>query len=93
MEHLVRVQNECDRKIFVWLRERVGEVALLAAIGDCEGPRKPYLSQLCRRLGVRPPWTVRVSATRDVAHREVGDHHLAAIRQILGQTHVRSVRP
>jgi hypothetical protein len=85
MEHLVRVQNESDRKILAWLRERVGETALLAVVGDVEGQGKPYLSQVCRRLGVRPPWTVRVSTTRDTAHREVGEQHLAAIRQILRQ--------
>jgi hypothetical protein len=38
MEHLVRVQNERDRRALAWLRAR-----------------KPYLSAVCRTLGVTAP--------------------------------------
>jgi hypothetical protein len=85
MEHLVRVQNESDRQTLAWLRERVGDAALAAAAQACAGPGKPYVSQLCRRLGVRPPWPVRAAVSRDAAHVAVGERHLAAIRQILAR--------
>jgi hypothetical protein len=37
MEHMVRVQNEADRQILTWLRERVGEVALARTVRDGAG--------------------------------------------------------
>jgi hypothetical protein len=92
MEHMVRVQNESDRKILAWLRERMGAAALAQAIDGCDGPGKPYLSQVCRRLGMRPPWTVSVSTARESAHMKVGDLHLTVIRQTLGQLRKQSVR-
>ncbi|MDR6495226.1 hypothetical protein J2797_005142 [Paraburkholderia terricola] len=88
MEHLVRVQNESDRRTLAWLREQVGDVALAAAAHACIGagrPGKPYVSALCRRLGRRPPWPVRAAVTRTPAHVEVGERHLAAIRAILAR--------
>lgn len=88
MEHMVRVQNESDRQILAWLLGRVGEAAIATAVRDCTGPGKPYLSQVCRRLGVRPPWTVRnarlLGASHEV-HEAIGEQHLAAIRQILAR--------
>jgi hypothetical protein len=88
MEHLVRVQNESDRQILAWLLGRVGEAAVATAVCDCAGRGKPYLSQVCRRLGVRPPWTVRSARLRGAArevHEAIGEQHLAAIRQILAR--------
>jgi hypothetical protein len=32
MEHLVRVQNERDRRTLAWLRERVGDASIAAAV-------------------------------------------------------------
>ncbi|CAG9180428.1 hypothetical protein [Cupriavidus pampae] len=85
MEQLIRVQNEYDRQVLGWLRVRVGDAALQSAARKAatEG-EKPYLSTVCRTLGLRPP-TRR--AFRDEAarmHRAVGERHLARIRQILG---------
>lgn len=85
MEHLVRVRNESDRKLLSWLRERVGEAALAEAVSYFAGPEKPYLSQLCRQLGVRPPWTIRACGPSDSTRLEVGEQHLTAIRQILSR--------
>ncbi|CAE6826692.1 hypothetical protein R69888_06373 [Paraburkholderia haematera] len=88
MEHLVRVQNESDRQILAWLLGRVGEAAVAAAARDCAGRGKPYLSQVCRRLGILPPWTIRSARLRDAAreaHEAIGEQHLAEIRQILAR--------
>jgi hypothetical protein len=48
MEHLVRVQNERDRRTLAWLRAHVGDAAIEAAAQRYAGPAKPYLSTVCR---------------------------------------------
>ena len=93
MELLVRVQNEADRQTLAWLRQRVGDAALSAAAQACGGSGKPWLSVVCRRLGVTPPIAVRS------AHRvpgasgrgEVAERHLAAMRAILARPPMRRV--
>ena len=35
MEQWVRVQNEHDRQVLAWLRERVGDAAVTAAAQAC----------------------------------------------------------
>ncbi|MFL9965983.1 hypothetical protein PQR02_34195 [Paraburkholderia sediminicola] len=79
MEHLVRVQNERDRRTLAWLREHVGDAAIVAAARRC-GPSKPYLSLVCRTLGVSAP---RFSAQRRPTPSATAEQSLAAIRQIL----------
>jgi hypothetical protein len=79
MEHLVRVQNERDRRTLAWLREHVGDAAIMAAARRC-GPSKPYLSMVCRTLGVTAP---RFSAQCRHTPSATGEQSLAAIRQIL----------
>lgn len=86
MEHLVRVQNERDRRTLAWLRERVGDPAIVAAVERC-GPSKPYLSAVCRTLGVAAP---PFSATRRLAPSATAEQSLATIRQILA---ARTGRP
>ncbi|RKE23755.1 hypothetical protein B0G76_8436 [Paraburkholderia sp. BL23I1N1] len=96
MEHRVRVRNESDRRTLAWLRERTSDAALATTAQACMTPGqlgKAYVSQLCRRLGLRPPWQVREAATGAAAHSEVGDRHLAAIRQILARPQVETRRP
>jgi hypothetical protein len=83
MEHMLRVVNEADRQTLTWLRARFSEASLVAAAQACASGGKPYLSRVCRKLGVRPPWlahTTRQGAERNV---DVGDRHLSAIRHIL----------
>jgi hypothetical protein len=80
MEQWVRVQNERDRQVLVWLRARVGEAAIVAAAQACaRGDAKPYLSTLCRHL--------ELSVPRFAAHGAstggVGERHLAAMYEIL----------
>jgi hypothetical protein len=79
MEHLVRVQNERDRRTLAWLPEYVGDAAIMAAARRC-GPSKPYLSMVCRTLGVSAP---RFSAPCRHTPSATAEQSLAAIRQIL----------
>lgn len=80
MEHLVRVQNERDRRTLAWLRGHVGEAAIAAAAKRCVGPTKPYLSAVCRALGVTVP---RFSTLRQGVGSTTAEQSLATIRQIL----------
>ncbi|SDJ59458.1 hypothetical protein SAMN04487926_1713 [Paraburkholderia steynii] len=52
MEHLVRVYNEKDRQTLEWLRRHVDDAAIASAVAQCTGSGKPYLSIVCRSLGV-----------------------------------------
>ncbi|SIT49031.1 conserved hypothetical protein [Paraburkholderia piptadeniae] len=79
MEHLVRVQNERDRRTLAWLRETVGDAAIAAA-AQRSGPSKPYLSAVCQILGVTAP---RFSAPRHLTPSAAAEQSLATIRQIL----------
>lgn len=80
MEHLVRVHNEKDRRTLEWLRRHVGDAALAAAVERCAGSGKPYLSAVCRRLGVRVP---DLSVPRRQTSSPIAEHSLATIRRIL----------
>lgn len=85
MEHLIRVQNDYDRQVLAWLRGRIGDAALQTAALRLGGQRKPYLSTICRSLGIRPPSRRQFAAESARMHRAVGDTYLARIREILGQ--------
>jgi hypothetical protein len=80
MEQWVRVQNERDRQVLVWLRAQFDDEVIIAAAQRFASPGvKPYLSMVCRALGVAPP---RYALTRH-ASAEIGEQHLASIYQIL----------
>lgn len=83
MEHLIRVQNDYDRQVLAWLRARIGDAALQSAAGRLAGARKPYLSTICRSLGIRPPSRREFAQEAARTHRAVGDQYLARIRAIL----------
>jgi hypothetical protein len=83
MEHLVRVQNEYDRQTLAWLRQHVGDAAIAAAVRGWHGTGKPYLSVVCRLLGVTHPGGFGTRSASVATRIEVGEQHLAAIRQIL----------
>ncbi|MEC3769534.1 MULTISPECIES: hypothetical protein [Cupriavidus] len=85
MEHLIRVQNDYDRQVLAWLRGRIGDAALQSAVHRLASPRKPYLSTLCRSLGIRPPSRRQFAAETARIHRAVGDSYLARIREILAR--------
>jgi hypothetical protein len=85
MESLVRIVNDEDREAFEWLRANVGVERVAAASRRLAGGgRKPFVSALCRYLGAWPPSPRRARAVAP-AHTEVGDLHLAQIRQLLAQ--------
>ena len=89
MEHLVRVLNERDRHTLAWLRAQVGDAAIAVAGQQCGGP-KPYLSSVCRQLGVAAP---RFSAPRRLAPSEAAEQSLTTIRQILGSRNTARPKP
>ncbi|WP_454712028.1 hypothetical protein [Cupriavidus nantongensis] len=85
MEHLIRVQNDYDRQVLAWLRGRIGDAALQSVVQRLAGPRKPYLSTICRSLGIRPPSRRQFAAEAARMHRAVGDSYLTRIREILAK--------
>jgi hypothetical protein len=84
MEHLVRVLNDRDRRVLAWVREQVGDAALADAASRC-GPAKPYVSAVCRRLGLTMP------AFRSAPHvpTATGEKSLLRIRRILAERNER----
>lgn len=89
MEHLVRILNDDDRQTLAWLRTHVGDARLSEAARRLIAQReqhagagsKPYLSAVCRYLGVWPP--APRPATRSAVDHSVADQHLARMRQLL----------
>ncbi|WP_407674201.1 hypothetical protein [Paraburkholderia saeva] len=85
MNQLIRILNDGDRETLEWLRKHVGDVRVAAAARHLRGNGKPYLSAVCRYLGVRPPAPHQHS--RPVEDCTVGDNYLAQIRQLLAHRH------
>jgi hypothetical protein len=85
MEHLIRVQNEYDRQTLAWLRAKAGDAAVAAAAQALAGVRKPYLSAVCRSLGLVPPRPAEFRRHAAQRSREVGDRYLNVIRQLLAR--------
>ncbi|AOJ04908.1 MULTISPECIES: hypothetical protein [Burkholderia] len=83
MEHLVRIVNDTDRQILVWLRSQVGDERVERAALRMGRVRKPYLSAVCRYLGVSPPISLRYPTRRAETDHTVGDRYLTLIRQHL----------
>jgi hypothetical protein len=90
MNQLIRILNDGDRETFEWLRKHVGDVRVAAAARHLGGNGKPYLSAVCRYLGVRPPTPHQHS--RPVEDCTVGDNYLAQIRQLLAQRNQASLK-
>jgi hypothetical protein len=89
MEEWVRVRNERDRKVLVWLRGQVSDPAIATAAQSCaRGDSKPYLSAVCRRLGLKAP----IMPSRSQISEAIGKRHLAAMYDIL-RTRPNGVRP
>ena len=83
MEHRVRLVNDTDRQVFAWLRSQAGDIRVARALHQLGRTRKPYVSALCRYLGLRPPLTIQRPVRRAATDHSVGDHYLALIRQHL----------
>lgn len=73
----VMLANDRDHRTFDWLCREVGETRIEEAIGQLAGNRKPYLSNLCKLLGVTPP--AQLTRTSDLVARE----KLAGIKAML----------
>lgn len=68
----VVLMNDRDRRTLQWLRDSVGDDRVAAAIQQISGERKPYLTNICKVLGVTPPSGVRVTEAQDARkHLEV----------------------
>jgi hypothetical protein len=80
MEHLVRVNNDRDRQVLAWLRRTVGDTAIEAAAAKCGGLTKPYLSAVCRTLGLQPP---RLLQRHSCPSTLIAEQSLSAIKNIL----------
>ena len=80
MEHLIRICNEEDRRTLDWLRKHVGDAAIALAVERYAGSGKPYLSAVCRHLGVQTP---DFSVPRRQTSGSIALHSLATIRSIL----------
>lgn len=65
MDDLVVLVNDRDRRTFAWLRNRVGDDAIRAAVDQLAGARKPYISNLCKALGVTAPADLSLSSRDD----------------------------
>lgn len=90
MDDLIRIITERDRQTVDWLRAHVGTVRLEEAVRYLTGHSrsKPYVSAICRYLGVRPPAFVPGQPIHD--HR-VGDEYLAKMRAQLASMAVRTL--
>lgn len=73
----VVLQNQRDERVFAWIRAQVGDKAIASAIADLPGNRKPYVSNLCKALGLNPP------ADLEVTDKKAALEHLAKIRAAL----------
>jgi hypothetical protein len=83
MNQLIRILNDGDRETLAWLRKHVGDVRVAAAARLLGSNGKPYVSAVCRYLGVRPPTPHQHS--RPVEDCTVGDNYLAQIREVLAR--------
>ncbi|MEY2842146.1 MAG: hypothetical protein RI920_183 [Pseudomonadota bacterium] len=73
----VIVANARDQRTLTWLRDRVGDQAILDAASRLAGNRKPYLSNVAKALGIALP--EQLAAT----DRETALRHLAELRKKL----------
>ncbi|WP_371883219.1 hypothetical protein [Caballeronia sp. S22] len=87
----MRILNDDDRQTLVWLRTHVGDTRVAEAACRLIAQREtsvrtwsqPYVSAVCRYLGVWPPTSQR--SLRVEGNHAVADQHLAQMRQLLAQ--------
>lgn len=68
------LNNDKDRIIAAWLEKTYGAAAIDAAIMRLAGERRPYVSNVCKVMGVTPPPEIsqQVSdAARDAAMKSM----------------------
>lgn len=57
------IANAKDQVIADWLRQIYSDAELAAAVAQLAGNRRPYVSNVCKVLGVSPPPDVTATAT------------------------------
>lgn len=78
-EACIIVTNDRDRRALAWLRAQVGDAAVMGAVGQLAGARKPYVSNVAKVLGLALP------AVTTYTDHETARERLAAIRRQLGR--------
>jgi len=82
-DYTIPLDNERDRRTLAWLRSTVGDDAIRDAIGRLAGRRRPFVSNLCRVLGVEVPIEV-VEPSKAPLSREEALKHLAELKRLVG---------
>lgn len=77
MEEQIILNNDRDRRTLAWLRQQVGDAAVIQAISGLSGMRKPYVSNLCKVLGLLP------SVELEKTDRGTALENITAIKSIL----------
>lgn len=74
----VILQSNRDRRTLEWLIKQVGEAAVGQACSKLDG-RRPYVSNIAKVLGLKPPESLQRPTREEVAS------HLAEIRARLAR--------
>lgn len=81
--YTIPLDNDRDRRVLSWLRSTVGDDAIRDAIGRLAGRRKPFVSNLCRVLGVEVPPAV-VEPSKAALSREEAMQRLEGLKRRMG---------
>lgn len=65
----VIIESERDRRTLEWLIGQVGQEAVEEACARLEGSRKPYVSNLAKVLGLRPPKSLEGPSREEAVRR------------------------
>lgn len=72
-----------DKRTWEWMIAQVGEEAVLCACAQLKGKRLPYVSNLAKILGLRPPSNLELASESDVKR------HIAILKALLtGNNHL-----
>lgn len=78
MEQVLILANDRDRRTLEWLVAQVGEAAILDAVAQLAGARKPYLSNVAKVLGVELPKKLEQTPAPNARA------HLADLKKMVG---------
>ena len=81
--YTIPLDNERDHRVLAWLRSTVGDEAIRDAIGRLAGRRRPFVSNLCRVLGVEVPPEV-IEPSKAVLSREEARQRLEGLKRRMG---------
>ena len=75
----VLLVSERDKRTWQWLCTTVGAAAIEDALSRLAGGRKPYVSNICKALGVCPPQAL------EFASQETANARIAEMRNLLSR--------